>query len=109
MVPERAGPRVATYTPQKVGTDQEIAGIFPGSRHEGSGGGQEKRPSLDRRLAGQTLAHGGQVRFERPVLVIRWYSRAMLREAVKALLAALCDVFRSRSALLAENALLRQQ
>jgi hypothetical protein len=33
----------------------------------------------------------------------------MLREAVKALLAALCDVFRSRSALLAENALLRQQ
>jgi hypothetical protein len=44
-------------------------------------------------------------RFERPVLVIRWYSRAMLRDAVKALLAALCDLFRSRSALLAENTL----
>ncbi|HJX63446.1 MAG TPA: hypothetical protein VJ860_05770 [Polyangia bacterium] len=33
----------------------------------------------------------------------------MLREAVKALLVALCDLFRSRSALLAENTLLRQQ
>ena len=39
------------------------------------------------------------------MLGIRWYSRAMLREAVKALLAALCDLFRSRSALLAENTL----
>ena len=96
-------------TPQRVGTDQKIARIFPGSRREGSGGEQEKRPSLNRRLAGQTLAHGGQVRFERPVLVIRWYSRAMLREAVTALLAALCDLFRSRSVLLAENTLLRQQ
>ena len=37
-------------------------------------------------------------KFERSVLVIRWYSRAMLREAVTALLAALCDLFRSRSA-----------
>jgi hypothetical protein len=50
-----------TCTPQKVGTDQKIAGIFPGSRREGSGGEQEKRPSLNRQLAGQTLAHGGQV------------------------------------------------
>ena len=33
----------------------------------------------------------------------------MLREAVTGLLAALCDLFRSRSALLAENTLLRQQ
>jgi len=48
-------------TPQKVGTDQKIAGIFPGSRREGSGGEQGKRPALNRRLARQTLAHGGQV------------------------------------------------
>jgi len=43
------------------------------------------------------------------VLFICWYSRARLREAVKAFPAALCDLFRSRSALLAENTLLRQQ
>ena len=96
-------------TPQRVGTDQKIARIFPGSRREGSGGEQEKRPSLNRRLAGQTLAHGGQVQIRAFLLFIRWYSRAMLREAVTALLAALCDLFRSHSALLAENSLLRQQ
>jgi hypothetical protein len=36
-------------------------GFSPARVARGSGGEQEKRPSLNRRLAGQTLAHGSQV------------------------------------------------
>ena len=92
------------------GVIQEMAGIFSvlASLGDQEGGRQQgKRLFLNRRPQAGISAHS--VRVQIPVLVIRWYSRAMLREAVKALLAALCDLFRSRSVLLAENTLLRQQ
>jgi hypothetical protein len=90
--------------------EQEMAGIFSvlASLGDQEGGRQQgKRLFLNRRPQAGISAHS--VRVQIPVLVIRWYSRAMLREAVKALLAALCDLFRPGSVLLAENTLLRQQ
>ena len=103
-------PETHRCPPQELGMEQEMAGIFSvlASLGDQEGGRQQgKRLFLNRRPQAGISAHS--VRVQIPVLVIRWYSRAMLREAVKALLAALCDLFRSRSVLLAENTLLRQQ
>lgn len=52
-------------TPQEFGTDQKITGISPArvARDQEGSKRQGKGPSLNRRLAGQTLAHGGHVQF----------------------------------------------